>query len=273
MAAQRPRTAGQDRYVRLVRCRCCRARFCSFSISVGRLGSSTCCARSDHELSDVGRHLGIDDVRGHLDADDWLFNSWMIDRHAAGNVPCQVRRAVDKVTGRPRCDCQDSSSPGYTGVLLAATAVPLWSKRPALLGPLFLSSAMTSGAAAISAVALAMEREERRRLRPTPHTGDAVDGCRGITPGDVDHRARSHGQANHRGPSRRSRAPRRRRRGHGATARDFGAFTIFRGGMRRPATLVSAVLTLAGVFAVRYAVVMGGRQSADDPRATFDMTG
>jgi formate-dependent nitrite reductase membrane component NrfD len=46
---------------------------------------------------------------------------------------------------------------GYTGVLLAATAVPLWSKRPALLGPLFLSSAMTSGAAVISAVASALE--------------------------------------------------------------------------------------------------------------------
>jgi hypothetical protein len=43
--------------------------------------------------------------------------------------------------------------------------------------------------------------------------------------------------------------------------------------MRRMATLVSAALTLAGVFAVRYAVVIGGRQSADDPRATFDMTG
>ena len=40
---------------------------------------------------------------------------------------------------------------GYTGTLLAATAVPLWSKRPWLLGPLFLSSAMTSGAAAVVA--------------------------------------------------------------------------------------------------------------------------
>jgi formate-dependent nitrite reductase membrane component NrfD len=41
----------------------------------------------------------------------------------------------------------------------------------------------------------------------------------------------------------------------------------------RPATLVGAALTLAGVFAVRYAIVMGGRQSASDPQATFDMTG
>jgi formate-dependent nitrite reductase membrane component NrfD len=43
--------------------------------------------------------------------------------------------------------------------------------------------------------------------------------------------------------------------------------------LRRPAAVVSAALTLAGVFTVRYAVVVGGRQSADDPRATFDMTG
>jgi hypothetical protein len=43
--------------------------------------------------------------------------------------------------------------------------------------------------------------------------------------------------------------------------------------MRRPATFVSAALTLAGVFAVRYSIVVGGRQSAADPEATFDMTG
>jgi len=36
---------------------------------------------------------------------------------------------------------------------------------------------------------------------------------------------------------------------------------------------LGAALTLAGVFAVRYAIVMGGRQSAADPQATFDMTG
>jgi formate-dependent nitrite reductase membrane component NrfD len=42
---------------------------------------------------------------------------------------------------------------------------------------------------------------------------------------------------------------------------------------RRAARLASAALILAGVFCVRYAVVVGGRQSADDPLATFDMTG
>ena len=44
-------------------------------------------------------------------------------------------------------------------------------------------------------------------------------------------------------------------------------------GLRRMANLVAPALTLCGVFALRYAVVEGGRQSADDPQATFDMTG
>src|SRR5207248_7415343 len=41
---------------------------------------------------------------------------------------------------------------GYTGVLLAATAVPLWTKNHLLLGPLFLSSSFSSAAAALRLV-------------------------------------------------------------------------------------------------------------------------
>ncbi len=162
---------------------------------------------------------------------------------------------------------------GYTGVLLAATAVPLWSKRPELLGPLFFTSAMTSGAAAISAVASAMEREDgdayaRLRaletlstvaeesllvmwiitLRPTAKP--IVDGRLGAV---VRHGAVGAGMALPLAISAVvDRLPRR---------------------MRRPAMFVSAALTLTGVFTVRYAVVVGGRQSADDPQATCEMTG
>ncbi|HKV84025.1 MAG TPA: NrfD/PsrC family molybdoenzyme membrane anchor subunit, partial [Ktedonobacterales bacterium] len=39
---------------------------------------------------------------------------------------------------------------GYTGVLLAATAVPLWAAGGLLMGPLFLATAVASGAAALS---------------------------------------------------------------------------------------------------------------------------
>lgn len=41
---------------------------------------------------------------------------------------------------------------GYTGVLLAATAVPLWWRNRLLWGPTFLASAFSSGTAAIQAV-------------------------------------------------------------------------------------------------------------------------
>ncbi|MGH2485228.1 MAG: NrfD/PsrC family molybdoenzyme membrane anchor subunit, partial [Ktedonobacterales bacterium] len=41
---------------------------------------------------------------------------------------------------------------GYTGVLLAATAVPLWAAGGLLMGPLFLATSVASGAAALSLI-------------------------------------------------------------------------------------------------------------------------
>jgi formate-dependent nitrite reductase membrane component NrfD len=162
---------------------------------------------------------------------------------------------------------------GYTGVLLAATAVPLWSKRPALLSPLFLASAMTSGAAAITAaVAISSHAESSAELglHRFEATASLVEGvllaawiialgptARPIVTGQL-----------------------------GGIVRRV----VIGGGIvvplvlsavsgwlprraRGPATIAGALLTLTGVFALRYAVVEGGRQSADDPKATFEMTG
>jgi len=162
---------------------------------------------------------------------------------------------------------------GYTGVLLAATAVPLWSKRPALLGPLFLSSAMTSGAAAISAAASAMDLEEcdahdQLRTLETLSTV-AEESLLVIWIMALDSTARPISDGRLGAVVR-----------HGAVGAGMALpLTVsalspyLPRQIRRPAAIVSAALTLAGVFAVRYAVVMGGRQSADDPRATFEMTG
>ena len=162
---------------------------------------------------------------------------------------------------------------GYTGVLLAATAVPLWSKRPALLGPLFLSSAMTSGAAVISAVASALDREESdaaAQLRALETLSTVAEEsllviwiialgstAKPIAEGRLGAVVR-HGAV-----------------GVGMTLPLAVSALVphLPRRVRRPATLVGAALTLAGVFAVRYAIVMGGRQSAGDPQATFDMTG
>ncbi|MBA3416865.1 MAG: polysulfide reductase NrfD, partial [Chloroflexia bacterium] len=49
---------------------------------------------------------------------------------------------------------------GYTGVLLAVTAVPLWTRRALVLGPLFLASALSTAAAAVDLLSLAT-REAR----------------------------------------------------------------------------------------------------------------
>jgi formate-dependent nitrite reductase membrane component NrfD len=162
---------------------------------------------------------------------------------------------------------------GYTGVLLAATAVPLWSKRPALLGPLFLSSAMTSGVAAISAVASISEREEsgtHRQLRSLETLSTVTEAsllvmwitALGPTAKPIAE-GRLGGVARHGAVGAGMALP--------LTIAALSPYLPRR--LRRPASVVSAALTLAGVFAVRYAVVMGGRQSADDPSATFDMTG
>jgi formate-dependent nitrite reductase membrane component NrfD len=161
---------------------------------------------------------------------------------------------------------------GYTGVLLAATAVPLWSKRPALLGPLFLSSAMTSGAAAISAVATAVVLQESA----------AQDRLRGLeTLSTVTEESLLVLWILALGPTAEPIAEGRLGAlvRHGAVGAGMALpltiaalSPILPRRLRRPATTVSAALTLAGVFVVRCAVVIGGRQSADDPRATFDMT-
>lgn len=51
---------------------------------------------------------------------------------------------------------------GYTGVLLAATAIPLWQSWGILLGPLFLSDAVTTGAAALSFIGALTGRDTIR---------------------------------------------------------------------------------------------------------------
>ena len=163
---------------------------------------------------------------------------------------------------------------GYTGVLLAATAVPLWTKNHLLMGPLFLASALSSAAAALSLVLAALpgtpgrtlERLERLdrvglvaelvlllavRLRLPP----AV--ARPLATGPLSHVFRV-----------------------GVLGTGLGAplalqlaarFTC--AGPSRWRTALGALLTLLGGFLLRYVMVVGGHQSADDPAATFAITG
>ena len=161
---------------------------------------------------------------------------------------------------------------GYTGVLLAATAVPLWSKRPALLGPLFLASAMTSGAAAVATVTTALpdQREATNSLHRLETVASVAEGALLVLWVAALGSTASSISAGRLGALMR----------HGAAGVGIvlplgllAASHTLPSRFRRATGTAASLLSLAGVFALRFAVVEGGRRSADDPHATFDMTG
>ena len=170
---------------------------------------------------------------------------------------------------------------GYTGILLAATAIPLWAAAGILLGPLFLATAVASGAAALALLA---------GLRwGSPDTGEDVD--------DEEARAEVETLATLSTATqlglelaREAMTPRAigqpLRHGKWATIYRVGAVG---GGMLTPLALrlpaqvrgkpvgraisiTAATLTLAGALAERFAIVEAGKQSADDPQAYQEYT-
>lgn len=170
---------------------------------------------------------------------------------------------------------------GYTGILLAATAIPLWATAGILLGPLFLATAVASGAAALALLAgLRLgssgegheddEEEARAEVETLATVSTATQlgleiAREAMTPHAI-------GQP--------------LRRGKWATLYRVGAVG---GGMLMPLALrlparvrgkpvgraisiTAASLTLAGALAERFAIVEAGKQSADDPQAYQEYT-
>lgn len=159
----------------------------------------------------------------------------------------------------------------YTGALLAATAVPLWAKAPRMLTALFVSSAFATGTSAIAASRalfgygadpspaigglkqFAMLTELVTLIVWLKQLGAAGKPLReGTTGSVVDHGVIGLGLA----------APM-------AIAAATGYRTT-RGA--RWLRFLGLCASLLGGFALRYAVIVGGRASADDPQATFDFT-
>lgn len=159
---------------------------------------------------------------------------------------------------------------GYTGVLLAGTAVPMWAKAKRYIGPLFLASGLSTAAAAISLLlslgrdvptsaltklkrleAMALLSELGLTIAMKRHVGEAGDPMwkdeeyAGLTRFFV---------------------------GSGLVA-PLILQTLERrlGRFGRLFTIVSSLLVLAGGFVMRYVMVMAGKESADDAPALFDM--
>jgi formate-dependent nitrite reductase membrane component NrfD len=161
---------------------------------------------------------------------------------------------------------------GYTGVLLAATAVPLWTRNHLLLGPLFLASATANATAALTAVlapfsGAAGARRRLARLNALALAADlALHQAARVRSGETIWRPMESGRL-------------------GKLDR-FGVLGLGIGvplavqvlGLRRgaglPAPLAAATagLTLAGGALFRHVVVAAGKASAADPHATLALT-
>ena len=157
---------------------------------------------------------------------------------------------------------------GYTGTLLAATAVPLWAKGGRWLGPLFLTSA-TASASSLVETALTLGGASSPEV-------ERVGNLEGIC--SVAEAALLAGWL-------RSVAAYDRPLLRGEAARPFRHLTVGAGlvlplairalsrGRSRPvrhaATVLGTCLTLIGGLALRYTLVVAGAESADDPEATF----
>jgi formate-dependent nitrite reductase membrane component NrfD len=164
---------------------------------------------------------------------------------------------------------------GYTGILLAMTAVPLWLKNYLLMGPLFLASAMSNATAAITLVlALARGTSHRtlNRLQRLDLIALTVElglllAAR-INLGPVLARPLSEGRL--------GQIYRWGVLGVGITGplALLASSVLLRGkGAARMLEALAAAMALAGGFMFRYLMVMAGRASADDPQSTFEFTG
>jgi formate-dependent nitrite reductase membrane component NrfD len=157
---------------------------------------------------------------------------------------------------------------GYTGVLLTATSVPLWS-RSRFLAPTFLASSLSSGAAAIG-LGLAADPN---RSTSTAHKVEQVKllatGAEVVT---------LIGFLRETGFAARP-VLGRNRTGYAFL---FGAIglgiigplvgALLPGKSSRGLAVARSLATLFGSVCLRYAIVEGGRASAADPNATFRHT-
>ncbi len=162
---------------------------------------------------------------------------------------------------------------GYTGVLLAATAVPLWTKNHLLMGPLFLASAVSNATAAITLV-LSLRRNTTERALANL---ERLDSIALIAELGLLSLARSRFSPTIDRPLREGHTGRLLRYGVLGTGILLPLAVHAHGAWRgkhlpRAMTTLASTLVLAGGFIFRYVIVIAGRRSADDPHATFEMT-
>lgn len=151
---------------------------------------------------------------------------------------------------------------GYTGVLLSCTSNPLWCKN-SWLGPLFSASSLSTGAEAISLVLDSTQSADEvdasqiilQRIDTAAHIAEAASMI-GFQSTAVDQAA----------SLKRGQIGNLHRFAIGALiASEVLKVLPVHDKLRKPVRMLAAVSGLAAGFALRWAMVYGGKQAADDP--------
>jgi formate-dependent nitrite reductase membrane component NrfD len=151
----------------------------------------------------------------------------------------------------------------YTGVLLAMTSVPMWARNAVLMGPTFLSSAISTGLSAVSLVLHLGGWGERRTLealRRAERMALVVEAA--LIAASL---ARM-------GPWSKPLFSKKLAPlfvGGTLVGGLAAPFALLSGRETRGKSLLASVFALLGGLAFRFAMIEGGRLSARDPQATF----
>jgi formate-dependent nitrite reductase membrane component NrfD len=151
----------------------------------------------------------------------------------------------------------------YSGILLGATSVPLWARNVVLMGPTFLSSALSTALSAISFVLHLGDWGEKRTLealRRAERISLLIEG--GLVAASLIRMGRW-------GKPLYSKELAPLFFGGTVLGGILAPFVLLSGRESRSRGLLASVLALLGGLALRFAMVEGGRLSARDPQATF----
>src|SRR5215217_1851000 len=151
----------------------------------------------------------------------------------------------------------------YTGVLIGATSIPMWARNVVLMGPTFLSSALSTGLSAISFVLHLGgwgERKTLEALRRAERISLVIEAS--LIAASLIRMGRW-------GKPLYSKKLAPLFFGGTILGGIVAPLALLSGRESRPRGLFASALALLGGLALRFAMVEGGRLSARDPQATF----
>lgn len=154
----------------------------------------------------------------------------------------------------------------YTGVLLATTAVPVWARSRLFLGPIFVSTAAATGAAASRLVLVARGLPDNHPTRNALGTIETGAMLTELALSLVNERRLGRAAK----PLHEGRSGRLFKAAELAVGTGL-ALRLLRGRLGRRSHDVASLLYLAGGLAFRYGWVEAGRASATDDEAVARM--